>query len=163
MSFDEERDNLIFELARNALDREWQRISDLDGKAANLVGFTGVIIGFALGNASLLQAKLSTNFPLLSLFALAVVTLLVSFMLGIWGFMVRKWSIVPDPIAVINGYADGSYEQLLLAVGGEMAKVEREVRVKNDAKAKQIRRSTYLMLLGLVLAFIFVFFSLIVE
>src|SRR6266516_2438729 len=100
LSFDEKRDNLIFDLVEKALDRQWQRISDLDSKAANQIGFTGVIIGFVLGNASLLQAKVATNGLLLESFIAAVLALLTSFSLGITGFMTRKWRVVPNPIAL---------------------------------------------------------------
>src|SRR5437660_516273 len=124
MSFDEKRDNLIFDLVEKTFDRQWQRISDLDSKAANQIGFTGVIIGFVLGNASLLQAKLAGNNLLLESFIAAILALLASFSLGITGFMVRKWRVVPNPIALIKGYADGSYERMIMAVGGEMAKAE---------------------------------------
>jgi hypothetical protein len=156
LSFDEKRDTLIYDLAEKSLDRQWQRISDLDTKAANQIGFTGVIIGFVLGSASLLQGKLSGNWPLLAAFAVGVLTLLVSFTFGIRGFMVRTWSMGPNPVAVIRGYANESYERMVIAVGGEMAKMEQEIRLANDDKATQIRRSSLFMLAGLVLAFIFV-------
>src|SRR5437667_11804301 len=149
MSFDEKRDNLIFDLAQKAYDRQWQRISDLDSKAANQIGFTGLIIGFVLGNASLLQARVATNDLLIESFIVAVLALLTSFFLGITGFMVRKWRIVPNPIAVIRAYADGSYEQMVLEVGGETAKAEQEIRLGNDTKARRIRYSSYFMLAGL--------------
>ena len=155
-SFDEKRDALIYDLAEKTLDRQWQRISDLDSKAANQIGFTGVIIGFVLGSASLLQGKLVGNWFALGLFAVGILTLLVSFTLGMKGFMVRTWSIGPNPLAVIRGYAKGSYERMIFAVGGEMAKIEQEIRLKNDEKARQIQRSSFFMLAGLVLAFIFV-------
>jgi hypothetical protein len=107
----------------------------------------------------LLQAKVATNGLLLESFIAAVLALLTSFSLGLTGFMVRKWRVVPNPIALIRGYADGDYERTILAVGGEMAKVEQEIRTRNDAKARQIRCSSYFMLAGLVLAFIFVLAS----
>ena len=73
--------------------------------------------------------------------------------------MVRKWKVVPDPIALIRGYADGSYERMIMALSGEMAKAEQQIRLGNDAKARQIRCSSYFMLAGLILAFIFVLLS----
>jgi len=159
MSFDEKRDNLLFDLVEKTFDRQWQRISDLDSKAANQIGFTGVIIGFVLGDASLLQAKVAGSGLLLESFIAAILALLTSFSLGITGFMVRKWKVVPDPIALIRGYADGSYERMIMALSGEMAKAEQQIRLGNDAKARQIRCSSYFMLAGLILAFIFVLLS----
>ena len=159
MSFDEKRDNLIFDLTEKALDWQRQRISDLDSKVANQIGFTGVIVGFVLGSASLLQGKVGGNDLLLESFIASILALLTSFSLGITGFMVRKWRLLPNPLALIRGYADGSYEQMILAVGGEMAKAEQEIRLGNDAKARRIKCSSYFMLAGLVLAFIFVLLS----
>ncbi len=159
MSFDEKRDTKIYDLIEKALDLQWQRISELDQKAASLAGFEGVIIGFVLGNASLLQARIAGNCILVYTFIGAVLALIASFVLAIRGFMVRRWQFAPDPDSLIRGYANSSYEKLLLAVGGEMAKAQAQIRLANETKAKQVRLSSYFMLAGLVLAFIFVLYS----
>jgi hypothetical protein len=39
----ERRDRLIFELITERFRLEWQRISDLDGKAMGIIGFVGII------------------------------------------------------------------------------------------------------------------------
>jgi hypothetical protein len=47
----EKRDRLIFELVTERFRLEWQRISDLDGKAIGIIGFVGIIYSI-LGRSS---------------------------------------------------------------------------------------------------------------
>jgi hypothetical protein len=152
---------MIFELIQKTFDRDWQRLADLDSKVANLVGFTGVIVGFVLGSASFMQPKVAQSWTLITLFVLSILALLSSFVLGIAAFAVREWMLVPEPNKLIRGYADGTFEELLVGVGGAIAKAETIIRSKLDTKAKEARAASVLTLVGLVLSFIFILTSIV--
>jgi hypothetical protein len=90
----EKRDRLIFELVTERFRLEWQRISDLDGKAIGIIGFVGIIISLqaGLGGYLLKEVPGTSGFyiPLCILFLSSVILLLCSILCGLKAYFIQS-------------------------------------------------------------------------
>jgi hypothetical protein len=159
---DSKRDLLIFELIKRRLDNEWRRINDLDSKANNLVGFVSVVISLLLGAATFkLSSTLVCKTNLSILYFLGISILLTSIIFALTGSKVRRWSDVPDVQYLIENYTNLPYDDVLKRNAGEMANAVVQIEKQNNHKARLIKWSWYMLIIGLatVLLFMVIFTS----
>jgi cytochrome c biogenesis protein CcdA len=156
---EKQRDDLIFDLIKRRYDGEIERINNLDNKAGNLIGLTGVIAGFLLGASTLTASTLSRNAILSIIYFIGIGILLVSIGLALWSVRVRKWAAVPDVATLLEKYTNLSYSEVLQSNAGEMKKAVEKAEIQNEQKAKLIGLSWYLLISGLTLVFIFLLIS----
>jgi hypothetical protein len=157
---DAKRDVLIFELIKRRLDNEWRRINDLDSKANNLVGFVSVVISLLLGAATFkLSSELICKMNLSILYFLGIGILLICIILALTGSKVRKWSDVPNVQYLIRNYTSLPYTEVLKRNAGEMANAVMQIEKQNNHKARLVKWSWYLLIIGLatVLLFMIIF------
>jgi hypothetical protein len=119
----ERRDRLIFELITERFRLEWQRISDLDGKAMGIIGFVGIIISLQAGLGGFLLKEVSRTsdiyIPLCILFLFSIILLLCSILCGLKAYFIQSWDVVPEPNHLIENYGkkDRSRIAILRIVG----------------------------------------------
>jgi hypothetical protein len=153
---DRKRDILIFELIKRRLDNEWRRINDLDNKANNLVGFVSVVVSLLLGAATFkLSSALMCTANLLILYFLGIGILLTCIIVALTGSKVRKWSDVPDVQYLIKHYTTLPYDEVLKRNAGEMANAVMQIENQNNYKARLVKWSWYLLIIGLTTVLLF--------
>jgi hypothetical protein len=150
------RDQLIFELIKRRLDNERQRINDLDAKANNLVGFVSVVVSILLGSALFELRSLSSNLSISLLFFVGMGGLLLSIVLALAGFRIRRWRDVPEVQYLIERYTTLPYDEVLKRNAGEMANAVKHAEVQNNRKAQLISWSWYFLIAGLSLVVLFI-------
>lgn len=151
-----ERDKLIFELIRERFDQEWSRIGELDDKAANIIGFVGIIAGFLLGIESLILVQTPTlNALLVILYLLGIGFLMVSMILGLMAYRVRRWEVVPNVRVLIEEYTTKTHTEVLRRVAGETSLVVQQIKDQSNEKAGLIRRAWAFLILGLTTVLIY--------
>jgi hypothetical protein len=151
-----QRDLLIYELIKRRLENERQRINDLDAKANNLVGFVSVVISILLGSALFELRSLSSNLAVSILFFVGMGGLLLSIVLALAGFRIRRWRDVPEVQYLIEKYTTLPHEEVLKRNAGEMANAVKHAEVQNNRKAQLISWSWYFLIVGLSLVVLFI-------
>lgn len=159
-NMDDKRDNLIFDLIQKRLDDEIQRTNNLDTKAGNLVGFVSVLVGLLLGAGSLLSgaeifksSALLSNHTFAPIYFVGVAFLLISIGSSLYALKARRWMIIPNVQTLIDDFTVLPYKEVLQRIGGEMADTVSDMENQNNAKAKLIVLSWYLLTVGLCIVF----------
>jgi hypothetical protein len=150
-------DEFIFGLVQKRMYDELDRFDKLDSKANGLITLSGVLAGFFLG-------VITNEFPSLSKFPISDVLLLfvgvglliASVVVSLTAIRVRRFDLVPDPKALIDGYKSKSYLETLRPVTVEMSSVQEELVKVNNQKAGSVDTAWNLLVGGLGVTFIFV-------
>jgi O-antigen/teichoic acid export membrane protein len=158
----EKRDQFIYELIANRFRLEWQRTSDLDGKASGIIGFVGIIVSLQAGLGGFILKEISRTsecYALLCfLFLSGIVLLMCSILCGLKAYYVKAWKVVPDPEYLIEEYAkkDRSRIDILRIVSAEISDAVTKNKTTNDEKAKFIGYGFIFLVLGIGMVIIFV-------
>ena len=158
----ERRDRLIFELITERFRLEWQRISDLDGKAMGIVGFVGIIISLQAGLGGFLLKEVSrtsdTYIPLCILFLSSVILLLCSILCGLKAYFIQSWDVVPESNHLIENYGkkDRSRIVILRIVSKELSNAIIKNKATNDDKCRFINFGFVFLILGIVFVIFFI-------
>ena len=150
-------DEFIFGLVQKRMYDELDRFDKLDSKANSLITLSGVLAGFFLG-------VITNEFPSLSKFPISDVLLLfvgvglliASVAVSLTAIRVRRFDLVPDPKALIDGYKAKSYLETLRPGTVEMSSVQEELVKVNNQKAGSVDTAWNLLVGGLGATFIFV-------
>ncbi|MDA4113637.1 MAG: hypothetical protein OK474_06300 [Thaumarchaeota archaeon] len=150
-------DEFIFGLVQKRMYDELDRFDKLDSKANSLITLSGVLAGFFLGIITNEFAILS-KFPVVDVLLLfvGVGLLIASVAANLVAIRVRRFDLVPDPRALIDGYKSKSYLETLRPVAVEMSSVQEELVKLNNQKAHSVDTAWNLLIGGLGITFIFV-------
>ncbi|MFA4859250.1 hypothetical protein [Methanoregula sp.] len=162
---EKERDRLIFELIVNRNGAEFQRSTNLDNKASNLIGFVGIIIGLLGTTISFIFDKIYkdpkiflyyTNFRAILL--IGIIFLTVSIICSLIAFFIKQYEIVPETDHLIKNYAkkDENYLTVLRIVAQEMSNTIVKNKDIDDDKAKWIKYSQIAFGAGMGLIIVFI-------
>lgn len=152
---EKERDDLIFDLIRARYETEQEAITNLDNKAGNLIGLTGVVVGFLLGTSAIQISSLLMNPALSIVYFIGVGVLLLSIFWALYSVKIRKWSVVPDVRTLIQKYTTLPYSVVLRRNAGELVKAVEKAEQQNKEKARLINLSWTFLIAGLSIVFIF--------
>lgn len=158
----DERAQLIYDLINNRYCLEWKRISDLDGKASNVIGFIGIILSLYAGLGSFLLDKIRTNefyIYFFVIFLVGIILLMCSILYGLKTYNIKEWTVVPNPDYLIEHYAkkeDINRLVILENVTVEFSKAVIHNKEINDRKAKFITHGFIFLGLGITMVILFV-------
>jgi hypothetical protein len=153
---DLKRDMLLFDLIKRRYDSVWDRITNLDSKANNLMGFVSVVIGLLLGPITLSLSKLLSYLLLSVLYFSGIGLLLISIGIALYALKIKRWDAVPDVQTLLDKYTSTSYYEALIANRDTMADAVLKMEKQTNSKAKFIGLSWYLLIAGLVGIFMFI-------
>jgi Flp pilus assembly protein TadB len=145
---EKERNQLIYDIVVRRHDQELQRTSDLDSKANNTIGFSGLLatlIGAVVGYFS--KGAYSV------LFAVPLSLLIVSAILGLLAYRVSTYEAI-HPREFIEYYKDKTYKQTLIEYAGTIADSTIKNHRLHENKAKLIKYASALLVLAITLFFI---------
>ncbi|HZD35823.1 MAG TPA: hypothetical protein VE130_11525 [Nitrososphaeraceae archaeon] len=152
-----DRDELIFELIKKRYDNEWQRITNLDNKASNLVGYVSLVAGLLLGSATFTLSSSLVCKPILSsAYFIGIAVLLSSIVSALLASRVRKWPNVPNVQVLLDSYTTLPYDEVLKSNAATMASAIEKIELQNNRKASLINWSWYFLISGLTLVLSFV-------
>ena len=155
----EDRDDMILDLIRGRYDSEQEKLTNLDGKASNLIGFVSVVVGLIVGGGAFKLSIIAGTFYLWLPYFGGVVLLLASIFFGLKAFAIRNWLVAPDVNALFPILADTnnsySYDTVLKATAGAMVTALSDTESKNKNKSDHIDHSWWLLIFGLIAVGIF--------
>jgi Na+/phosphate symporter len=146
----DKRDELIFDLVKRRLDGESTRLSNLDSKATNLIGFISVVVGLLLGGSAFAPAGIS-NQALSVPYFVGISLLITSIILALLATKVMKWIAIPDVEYLRQEYTKLAYGEVLRRNAGEMINAVMDAEKKNNKKAQLIGWSWYCLVGGLII------------
>jgi type VI protein secretion system component VasK len=161
MSDDMERDRFLFDLINQRQTQEFQRSTDIDTKANNLLVFDTAIVGFLLGVANVVRSFIIKQ-PLfqIGIFVLGVALLFAAVFFVFVAQRVRRWSIVPNVEMLVQKYSVKPLQETIETVGGEMAKNVKELEKHINSKASALEIGWYMTLAGMFVILIYTGISL---
>lgn len=130
---EKKRDLLIFDLIQRRFDRGWQRIRDLDNKAANMIGFVSIALSILLGTGTLTIINnintVDINIVDLMVFFISAGLLISSIISNMIRFKIRKFTEVPDTAHLIKEYTDEPYKTVIKtnAISAAVKELESEL------------------------------------
>jgi hypothetical protein len=145
---EKERDKLIYEIIVNRHDQELQRTNDLDSKANNLTGFSGVLAGLMVALFTYLPEDTYSNY-----FLVPMVLLIAAAVMGFWTFRIKTYSSI-EPCQIIEQYADKTYTQTLREYATTTAQNTMQNHNVNEQKAKSLKYSFELVIIAISLFFV---------
>lgn len=154
------RDQLIFDLITRRFEIEINRRIGLDQKASSLIGFEGIIVGIFSAGTGLLFPQNSDSGPPFTfiLFALIGLGILgVSLLLSLYAFRLREWQSPPDTEYLLREYTKKTWIETLRANAVELSKALVHNTAINDNKAKYVKASWSLLVIGITDFLIFMF------
>lgn len=104
---EKQRDRLIYEIIVNRHDQELKRTTDLDSKANNVTGFSGILATLITAIAGYLPKG---HYPLL--FLIPLILLIISAIMGLFAYWVKTYSAI-EPNKLIEEYKDQAETKVL--------------------------------------------------
>ena len=153
---DDDRDDLIFDLIKRRYDTENNRITNLDSKAASLIGFVSVVVGLVVGGGTFKISIISAYFHLFITYFTGIGVLLSSIFCGLMAYKERKFLVAPNIQTLVKKYKDKPYSTTLRKNAMAMDAAIQDMERTNKRKANYITVSWILLIAGFVIVFIFV-------
>lgn len=155
----------IYQQVKQRYDDERSRSKDdVDGRAAQLIGWTGLVISilFAGGGifftreGSTIQLTQLTPLELANILAIFTV-LIVSLGLSLWAFKMWHYQVVPDARNLVNEYGNRSHRETLRRIVASMVTALEYNLDLNDRKSRLVGYSWALFFAGMILTAIFIY------
>ncbi len=147
----------IYEEVIKRFQFESERTKHLDDKASNIIGFVGIMTGVVSGLGAYVLK--TTNFIATTLFFVALMLLIFSFILGLAAYRTMKFTLVPDAYFLIGFYEKKEKERILRDLGDNYAIATEKNMMLNDKKAIYIKRAMYVLFIAILLISFFVLFA----
>lgn len=145
---EKERDKLIYEIIVERHKQELQRTSDLDSKANNTIGFSGLLATLIATVVSYLPKGSYTL-----LFSAPLSLLIVSAILGLLAYRVKTYEAI-EPRKFIEEYKDKTLKNTLREYVGTIADSTLKNHKVHEDKAKLIKYASALLVLAISLFFV---------
>lgn len=156
---DTKRDELIFDLIKRRYDSELNRLTALDGKAGNIIGFVSVVIGLLVGVGMLeVPGKLS-KLEYFIVYLIGIGFILLSIILSLYALRIRRWNFVPNVLTLRRKYFDVPYRLALRKNATTMAQATENIEKENNSKARAIQKGWFFLIGGLTIIFMFLIIS----
>lgn len=154
-------EQFIYEQVQRRYDFEFERANDLDNKASNLVGWTGLIISIILAGGGLLftragEGKYQLSQTDIQLLTVALVLLVVSLGVGLIAFRVIHFDVVPVPRPFTRTYANRTHRETLRRLTATMIVAVENNEIRNNRKAQLVTFTWILFLVGIAFAVTFI-------
>ncbi len=147
---EKQRDKLIYDIIVDRHAQELQRTNDLDSKANNVTGFSGVLATLIAAISGYLP---NAHYPLL--FIIPLTLLIISAILGLFAYRVKIYSAI-EPIKFIDEYKNQSETNVLREYTATIAQNTMNNHKVHEEKANLIAWAFGLMVLAISLFFVFV-------
>jgi len=145
---EKQRDKLIYEIIVDRHNQELQRTSDLDSKANNVTGFSGILVTLIVAVAGYLPKD---HYPLL--IVIPMILLIISAILGVFAYRVKAyWAIEPEKF--ISEYKDQSETKVLREYSATISQNTMKNHAVHEEKADLIRWAFGLLVLAISLFFV---------
>ena len=145
---EKERDKLIYEIIVKRHDQELQRTSDLDTKANNTIGFSGILATLIATVVGFLPKGSYTL-----LFAVPLSLLIASAILGLLAYRVKTYEAI-EPSTFIEEYKDKTLQKTLRNYTKTVADSTIKNHLVHEDKAKLIKYASGLLVLAITLFFV---------
>jgi hypothetical protein len=145
---EQERDKLIYEIITDRYNQELQITSDLDTKANNVTGFSGLLATLIAAIAGYLPKG---HYPLL--FAIPIVLLIISAIQGLRAYWVKTYKAI-EPKKFIDEYKDKTAIETLREFTATTASNTKENHKVNERRARWIKWASALLVLAIGLFFV---------
>ena len=143
----DERDRLIYDIIVDRYHEELQLTSDLDSKANNVIGFSGLLATLIAAIAVYLPKG---HYPLL--FVVPIVILIVSAIEGLRAYWIKTYKAI-EPKKFIGEYSNRTGTDTLQEYTATIAGCIEKRHLVNEDKAKGIKYATGLLVLSVSLFF----------
>ena len=155
----DEKEKFFFQFAKDSYHAAITVLSNLDSKANNLFTIDAALITVITTLTYVILEGLvkgvtfspSQQFSILSFLFASVIMFLISIFIGIRAYAPTTQSIV-DPVVLIDALKHDSYSDVLTRTAVTVAQATKDNTEAAHAKAIQVTRMTWFILLGLVLA-----------
>ena len=145
---EKDRDNLIYEIIKDRYSQGLQVTSDLDSKANNITGFSGLLATLIAAVAGYIPKG---NYPLL--FVIPIILLIVSAILGLLGYWVKPYKAI-EPKKFINEYKTKTETETRREFTATIASCTEENHTVNDNRARWIKWASTLLVTAIGLFFL---------
>lgn len=145
-----------------------ERTNTIDGKASDLVKFVGLLLALQSGVIVIFireNFKMNNNYLyLFIIFLIGVIFLTSSVIFGLKAYQIRTWSLVPEPMRLVNEYAKKNYPRriILQRVGLASATAIKENETINADKVFFLKYGLYFLVFGIIFNVIFMMSILII-
>ena len=154
---------MILEFIKRRYEAEIEKITNLDGKANNLIGFVAVVVGLIVGGGAFKISIISAHIELWSPFFGGITLLLLSIFFGLFSSRIRNWAEAPDFNTLFTVLtnpdqydpAEYNYQNLLKANAQAMIYATTYNVSRNKQKISHLDKSWRFLIFGLVLVGIF--------
>jgi hypothetical protein len=144
----EKRDKLIYDAVNDRYELEWKRTNDLDSKASNVVGFSGILATLTAGITHFLP---NVHYEWLFLIPLAL--FILSALFGLLALWITSFTAI-NPDALIEGYKDRTEIEALIAIAATTSIHTIYNFSQNQRKVWRMYASFILLVLAVILFFI---------
>jgi hypothetical protein len=144
----------IYEEVIRRFQFESERTKSLDDKASNIMGFVGIITGLLSGLGAYVLK--TTNHVAASLFVLALLLLILSFVYALAAYRVKKFTIVPDVYYLIGFYENKQKKRILRDLNDNYAVAIEENAKLNDQKAMDTKNAVDVLFIAIIMLLFFV-------
>jgi hypothetical protein len=141
-----QRDKLIYEIVVSRYEQELERTNDLDSKASNVTGFTGLLITLMTAIPQLIELRYEY------LFIIPLIPLVFSAIFGLWAYWTKTFSGI-QPNTLIDEYKESSETKLLREFTKTTAENVMTNHEVNNQKVKLIKRAFVSLVLAIGLFF----------
>lgn len=142
---EKQRDELIYEVIVDRYHQELQRTSDLDSKANNVTGFSGILITLI---ATIAAYLLKGHYPLL--FLIPLIILIISAIFGLLAYRVKTYSAI-EPKEFIKEYYDKPKTKVLQDYTATIAQNTMDNHNVHEEKANLIKWAFIFLVLAISL------------
>jgi hypothetical protein len=154
---------MILDFIKRRYDSEIEKITSLDSRASNLIGFVSVVVGLIIGGGafkiSIIAGRVELWFPFFG----GIILLLLSIFFGLASFRTRNWAEAPDFNTLFNVLTDPvqydpnqyNYDNILKANAQAMIEATTNTSRRNRVKIDHMDRSWWFLIFGLISVGIF--------
>lgn len=169
---DTDKLQLCYDIINNAYKFTFENRTNLDEKASKIIIFSGIIMSVYSGIGGIFLRDISQTEVininkynlLLTILFLGVLSLIISIILALIAYKPEIWQNVPSAKAFHEKYVkeDADKEIILSKLASTTVKAIQDNEMKMNNKAKNIRRSYWALVIGIILCTGFIFFAIIV-
>lgn len=136
--------DVVFSETKAALEEQTERLSSLDTRLGVLLGLSGIILVALLGFCSTCGNDMTTRWLVIA----AVASIVVSILSATWGYWVRKYKVLTNPMALREFYLMEEPEKTKLALVDYLSSVYDWNQQRIVVKVKCTHISFVFVLLG---------------
>ncbi|MCL2135119.1 MAG: hypothetical protein FWH37_06155 [Candidatus Bathyarchaeota archaeon] len=146
---EKERDRLIYDIIVKRYEQELQRTSNLDSKAYNIIGISGILSALIV---AVLGYLYKSYYVLLFLvpFSLLIIS---AMLLCLFAYRVKSYEAI-DPCEFIKSYSEKQFNTVLRTYTGTVAEITIRNHDRHEKKAKMINYAIFLIVLAIALFFV---------